>query len=492
LKGIPVAVLTEKTARKIAVNSTPTFTCDVNKRTIPVKRKGPRDCGHSPRGEKHSGAVTPECSPDILADPPQPTKVAVVDLRELKGLEIAARSRIAFKDGVWLVPSQSGKGNYQGRLDPGGTSCTCEDFQLRREPCKHVHAARYAQERDNGGKAPAVDTSSVPKRPTYKQDWPAYNLAQTTEKHRFLQLLFDLCAGIQEPPPPKTGRRPHSFRDQVFAMAFKVYSTFSERRFSCDLKDAHGRGYLSVPIPGGKLHSFFEKDALTPVLHSLIVQSALPLRAVEAVFAPDSTGFSVSRFVRWYDEKYGEHRSGKDWVKAHAICGVKTNVVTGVIIEDRDAHDCPMFKPLVEATARHFNVKEVPADKAYLSCENLELVERLGGTAYIPFKSNNTGAAGGLFELMFHYYNFHREEFLKHYHQRSNAESTFSMLKAKFRDHVRAKTKTAMVNEVLCKVLCHNICCLIQSQCELGIEPVFWQDGPKVDHPDILRLPAGG
>jgi hypothetical protein len=37
------------------------------------------------------------------------------------------------------------------------------------------------------------------------------------------------------------------------------------------------------------------------------------------VFAPDFTGFSTSRFVRWFDEKYGVTRSGKDWVKAHAI-----------------------------------------------------------------------------------------------------------------------------------------------------------------------------
>ncbi len=36
-----------------------------------------------------------------------------------------------------------------------------------------------------------------------------------------------------------------------------------------------------------------------------------------------------------------------------------------------------------------------------------------------------------------------------------------------------AKTPTAQVNEVLCKVLCHNICVLIQSMYELGIEPVF-------------------
>jgi hypothetical protein len=41
---------------------------------------------------------------------------------------------------------------------------------------------------------------------------------------------------------------------------------------------------------------------------------------------------------------------------------------------------------------------------------------------------------------MYFYYSFRRDEFLKHYHQRSNIESTFSMVKAKFRDHVRGKT----------------------------------------------------
>jgi hypothetical protein len=61
---------------------------------------------------------------------------------------------------------------------------------------------------------------------------------------------------------------------------------------------------------------------------------------------------------------------------------------------------------------------------------------------------------------MYHFYQFHRVDFLSHYHKRSNVESTFSMIKAKFRDHVRSKTDVAMVNEVLCKIICHNICCL--------------------------------
>ena len=47
------------------------------------------------------------------------------------------------------------------------------------------------------------------------------------------------------------------------------------------------------------------------------------------------------------------------------------------------------------------------------------------------------------------------------------------MIKAKFRDHVRSKTDVAMKNEVLCKVLCHNICCLVSAIYELGITPTF-------------------
>lgn len=41
--------------------------------------------------------------------------------------------------------------------------------------------------------------------------------------------------------------------------------------------------------------------------------------------------------------------------------------------------------------------------------------------------------------------------------------------RTKLRDHVRSKTPVAMVNEVLCKLICHNICVLIQESHELGI-----------------------
>lgn len=74
---------------------------------------------------------------------------------------------------------------------------------------------------------------------------------------------------------------------------------------------------------------------------------------------------------------------------------------------------------------------------------------------------------------MCHYYAFNREAFLNHYHKRSNAESVFSVVKARFGDAVRSKGDTGQINEVLRKVLCHDICVLVQSIHELGIEPVF-------------------
>ena len=48
------------------------------------------------------------------------------------------------------------------------------------------------------------------------------------------------------------------------------------------------------------------------------------------------------------------------------------------------------------------------------------------------------------------------------------------MIKSKFGSRIRSKSAHAMVNEVLCKVLCHNLCVLVQSIYELGIEPEFW------------------
>jgi len=400
--------------------------------------------------------------------------------REQRGLAIAALCKIDKKDGVWVVPSQSGNGKYHVHHGGDGCRCNCPDFELRQQKCKHIYAVEFTIEREvhGDGSETLVKTITITDKVKYTQNWPAYNDAQSHEKERFQVLLHDLCRNLTDPDTSKKkGRKAHLVRDAVFAMVYKVYTTFSARRFSTDLREAHKRGYVTTEIPGMKVAAFHENQEFTPILKELIAESARPLRTVETDFAIDSSGFCTSKFVRWFDHKYGVTRQKHDWIKVHIACGVKTNIVTAVRILDRDAADCPQFVPLVTDTRRKgFIIGEVSADKAYASLNNFEAVAGFGGTGFIAFKENTTGAVGGMFEKMFHYFQYRREDFLTHYHKRSNVESTFSAIKRKFGDSVRSVTDTAMVNEVLCKILCHNICCVIQEQVELGIEPVFWKE----------------
>jgi len=125
-----------------------------------------------------------------------------------------------------------------------------------------------------------------------------------------------------------------------------------------------------------------------------------------------------------------------------------------------------------------FQIREASADKAYSSHDNLRLITKEGGTPYIAFKSDSVAGDDktDAWYRMFHYYSLHREEFLSHYHKRSNVESTFWMIKSKFGEQIRSKDKDAQVNEALCKILGHNLCVVIQSMFELGIEAEFWRE----------------
>lgn len=212
----------------------------------------------------------------------------------------------------------------------------------------------------------------------------------------------------------------------------------------------------------------------------MIEESSLPLQAVESDFAVDSSGFSTCRFVQWVKAKYSDKTlmEKHDWIKVHLMCGVKTNIVTSVEVTEPNANDCPQFAGLVKTTGRNFTMAQVSADKAYLSSDNLQVVADHHAQPFIAFKANSTTSKNhsAIWNRMFHFYSFNQERFMQSYHKRSNVETTFHMIKTKFGDRLRSKTRTAQINEALCKVLAHNLCCLIQSIYELGIEPTFWEE----------------
>src|SRR5260370_14488944 len=343
-----------------------------------------------------------------------------MDIREERGKAIAAMGRVkkTKQELIYEVPSQSGPGAYLVNLASGELACTCPAYEERQKACKHVYAVAYTvvQQENADGSVTVTETVTVARqRKTYPQNWTAYNAAQTNEQDKFQELLRDLCAGIPEPHVQRRGRPSVPLADAIFAAAFKVYSGFSGRRFMSDLRESHKRGMISRVPHYNSIFNYLEDDGLTPILVNLIRQSSAPLAGVEVDFAVDSSGFSTSRFTRWYDHKYGALRTKADWVKAHVICGVRTHIITAIEIGEKTAGDSPFLAPLVKTTAKMFSIFEVSADKAYVSDKNTNSIASFNATPFIPFRSNVKGNGSVLWEHLYHYFMFNKAEFLQHH-----------------------------------------------------------------------------
>jgi transposase len=408
---------------------------------------------------------------------------ALIDSREARGLALSNDRRIKRIVGnAWSVPSASGTGAYV--VDVAAGACSCPDHETRRTRCKHLHAALTVLAREttretttNADGSTAVREVTREVRVTYSQDWPSYNAAQCAEKATVQALLKSLCEGIQTPPHPGRGPKPVPLSDAVYGMTMKVYTTFSGRRATTDLETCADAGHMTKAPRYNTLFDAFQRPDLTALLTTLVEESAAPLACVESQFAADSTGFGTSVFRRWYDAKYGHEMKEHTWIKAHAMIGVKTNVITAIRVTDGNGADSPELPALVASTAKSFNVAEVSADKAYLAHRNLDAIEAVGAVPYVPFKLNSQGEGPAAWRRMWGLFMYRQPEFLARYHARSNVESTFSAIKRKFGGSVRSKNPTAQVNEVLCKALCFNLSCLVHAMFELGIEPTFATSG---------------
>jgi hypothetical protein len=314
-----------------------------------------------------------------------------MDARQEKGLVLSRDKRIRNVTGpVWAVPSQSDDATAY-LVDAVKGTCSCPDFELRRASCKHIFAVQYVRTVETKADGSTTVTETVTVRKTYVQDWPAYNRAQSAEQDTVRALLRGLCDGIATPAHPGRGPKPIAYSDAIFGMAMKVYSGMSARRASGDIKACAAEGHISRAPSYNAILAAFDRPEFTPILVSLIEESAKPLPSVERDFAIDSTGFGTSTYRRWYDQKYGREMSKAVWLKAHAMVGVTTNVVTSIRVTDSDGADSPQLPYLIESTAQRFRVCEVSADKAYLGHDNLAAIEAAGAVPFIPFKTNSKG-----------------------------------------------------------------------------------------------------
>jgi len=308
---------------------------------------------------------------------------------------------------------------------------------------------------------------------TYPQDWPAYNRAQCEEKILFLELLHDLTSQI-----PRQDDNPSSYRlrDMIFCCTLKTYLNFSARRTMCDIKFCADKGYIEKAPHFNTIFNYFRKPELEPILELLVEKSALPLTQIENIFTVDGSGFSTSLHAPWSQVKYGTMKKmHKNFLKVVLMSGTKTNIVSSVEILFFNEGEFKTLSTLLEKTMRNFKVLELSADKAYSGKANYDLATLNSVNLYVPFKKDATGKARGSYAWMraYKYFSENKEEFMQHYHLRSNAEAVFSMIKRKFGGYLRTRNLASQRNEILCKILCHNLCVLVQEMFKQNISCDF-------------------
>jgi Transposase len=304
-------------------------------------------------------------------------------------------------------------------------------------------------------------------------NWSLYNKAQTNEIDLFEDFLYELVNTVED--EEKSIRRPKTpIQDLLYCAIQKTYTQLSLRRgYGISRRAAEDNKIGSVPGINA-VSTFLNREDITPILRELLNLSASPMASIEENFAVDSSGFRTTTYSEWCKEK---HRTGKknNWLKAHIITGVSTNVVADMIVTDGHSADTKEFIPLVERTMETFDMNRVTADKGYLSRQNYDFGKICNIEVLIPFKSNTTGKQRGSkawFDA-FYYFKTNEEGFMKKYHERSNVEATFGAIKKKFGDSVKSKNYTAQVNELYCKIIAYNITMVIQEMYLSDIDVCF-------------------
>lgn len=416
----------------------------------------------------------------------EPVPAHLPTTREQRGRQIAKLGGIRQLGARYVVPSQSANSNVPTYLvDLVEQTCTCPDYATRLAACKHQEAVMFWlvwEAGVSGIENPPTETTKAPKRPTYPRNNAAINRAHTTEKERVAVLLKGLCEGIEQPPrePGKRGRNAYCIRDVIFWIIMKVFTTLSGRRAKSDIRTCKERQQIGKVYAVSTMFRAMLEESTTEILLYLLEASAAPLAVIEnrlGQFAADSTGFHTRVFERWFSHKHGKVKAEHPFMKLHIMVGTETHVVTGARVSN--AADCPQLPELLDMTTKQFVVREVSADKAYLSKKNLEAINKAGATPFIPFKENSVGMASKSehWRKMWCHFTLKADDFAKRYHRRSNVETVMHMVKAKFGAAVRAKTPRAQINEILAKLICHNLACIVQAIEEHGIQVDF---GPSV------------
>jgi hypothetical protein len=310
------------------------------------------------------------------------------------------------------------------------------------------------------------------------RDWSKYHERRESEIEYIQSMFVELCRPITTPRTSTRGGRPRvPVADVLYALVLRTYLKLPCRRLSKVLKamlaQAQAARHISRVPGASSIQAYLGAEWMESLLTELIITTSYPLRFVETVVAVDCSGFGIPKSQPYHNRKTGSEDKEIGWKRAHAMCGVRSGIITAAIVTGSHVHESTHLPELLDVTCQRFKVKEVLADSGFSSVRNLEFIVEKGADPYIDFKGSVTGATPGVWREEFIYYTNHRSTWEEHYRKRRMIETVWGAIKERFGEPVRSKSDKAAENEVLLKLLCYNLCCLIRCADEYGIEVDF-------------------
>jgi len=266
-------------------------------------------------------------------------------------------------------------------------------------------------------------------------------------------------------------------RDTIICLLiWHKFPNFSARRAKGFLELLKNFKIINVRIPCFKtLCNYRENPLISNLLEELIVESSKPLATIEHDFATDATGIRTNLFSSWYSLRCQKEIKKRDHLTIHITTGIKSNVVTALNVEIKSGNDNKIFREHVDKTAENFKINEWSGDGRYWCKDNCWKINEIGAKPYFKVWKNWSGKSRGCmpWKIMNLESKNNPEKYDKHYHKRSNVESTNHSKKAIHGNKVYSRLKSSRINEETLRWINHNINVLNRAKYEWKINPKF-------------------
>lgn len=301
-------------------------------------------------------------------------------------------------------------------------------------------------------------------KPPEPIDWTSYDQAQINEINDVLIEIRETVDRVWDKiKPPEDddsngpGRPPTPSPDVAKALLVQQYFEASNRQTQGLVKLFQEKLGIQDTFSYKTVERGYDNDEVLAIIDAVQEDAADSVAHHEAGLAVDGTGLPTSQKINYETAK----RKGRkrDWEHLVATFGTTTGMMLGMtVLESPHDAETTAFKDALPSQDRFPNLELGTADAGFLSRKNVELLHEQGITPRIFPKKNvgfkSKGHAG--WHTMLRALLEDPHAWLREYHQRSKAETGFSVLqhsnprairrRLKDRKHGAAKVRGSVFN----------------------------------------------